>query len=571
MCALEGAEACRATATGMAAVFASLMCQLHAGDRVVASRALFGSCQFVVTELLPRYGIETVIVDGTDLDQWKDALSKKTRAVFLETPSNPQLEIIDMAAVAELAHAAGARLVVDNVFATPILQRPMEFGADIVVYSATKHIDGQGRCLGGAILGPAEYCEDELTPFFRHTGPTMSPFNAWLLLKALETLELRMAAHCRNARVVAAFLPGRKGVERVLYPALPSHPQHDLAMSQMSDAGNVVSFDVEGGKEAAFRFLNALKLIDISNNLGDTKSLITHPATTTHQRIEPEERARMGIGEGLVRLSVGLEDMDDVTEDLAQATRRPRSARTGPAAGGCMTARKGDIMACVRRRRARRRRSGVAERTSRRQEVVRCMPRSPKRSRSRSSRSIWRTSPRPTRTITFGPITCASSGDRPASLPLLEDHRLARPNAGDPRLRGGGGASRPPSRRDFRVHERHAAGDAFGDHGGLLPDGHRGRQGYRRRHPRFLARQPLPAEEAPLAVWPGVARRGTVSLDLDLEHAMISPLPASGGLGIILDSALPGPKSGHRGMGSRRGRPRVICRRPLAERRGIES
>jgi O-succinylhomoserine sulfhydrylase len=319
MCALEGAEACRATATGMAAVFASLMCQLHAGDRVVASRALFGSCQFVVTELLPRYGIETVIVDGTDLDQWKDALSKKTRAVFLETPSNPQLEIIDMAAVAELAHAAGARLVVDNVFATPILQRPMEFGADIVVYSATKHIDGQGRCLGGAILGPAEYCEDELTPFFRHTGPTMSPFNAWLLLKALETLELRMAAHCRNARVVAAFLPGRKGVERVLYPALPSHPQHDLAMSQMSDAGNVVSFDVEGGKEAAFRFLNALKLIDISNNLGDTKSLITHPATTTHQRIEPEERARMGIGEGLVRLSVGLEDMDDVTEDLAQA------------------------------------------------------------------------------------------------------------------------------------------------------------------------------------------------------------------------------------------------------------
>jgi O-succinylhomoserine sulfhydrylase len=295
MCALEGAEACRATATGMAAVFASLMCQLHAGDRVVASRALFGSCQFVVTELLPRYGIETVIVDGTDLDQWKDALSKKTRAVFLETPSNPQLEIIDMAAVAELAHAAGARLVVDNVFATPILQRPMEFGADIVVYSATKHIDGQGRCLGGAILGPAEYCEDELTPFFRHTGPTMSPFNAWLLLKALETLELRMAAHCRNARVVAAFLPGRKGVERVLYPALPSHPQHDLAMSQMSDAGNVVSFDVEGGKEAAFRFLNA------------------------HQRIEPEERARMGIGEGLVRLSVGLEDMDDVTEDLAQA------------------------------------------------------------------------------------------------------------------------------------------------------------------------------------------------------------------------------------------------------------
>lgn len=321
MCALEGdgAEACRATATGMAAVFASLMCQLKAGDRVVASRALFGSCQYVVTEILPRYGIESVIVDGTDLDQWKKALSERTQAVFLETPSNPQLEIIDLAAVAELSHAAGARLVVDNVFATPVLQRPMEFGADIVVYSATKHIDGQGRCLGGAILGPAAYCEDELTPFFRHTGPTMSPFNAWLLLKSLETLEMRVTAHCRNAREVADFLVGRKGIERVLYPALESHPQHALAMAQMKDAGNVVAFDLEGGKEAAFKLLNALTLVDISNNLGDTKSLITHPATTTHQRIDPEERARMGIGEGLVRLSVGLEDVDDVKEDLARA------------------------------------------------------------------------------------------------------------------------------------------------------------------------------------------------------------------------------------------------------------
>ena len=316
---LEGAEACRATATGMAAVFASLMCQLRAGDRVVASRALFGSCQYIVTELLPRYDIETVIVDGTDSAQWESALKKRTAAVFLETPSNPQLEIIDMREVANLAHAAGARLVVDNVFASPVLQRPLEFGADIVVYSATKHIDGQGRCMGGAILGPKAYCEDELKPFFRHTGPTMSPFNAWLLLKALETLEMRMMRHSRNARVIAEFLDGRAGIERVLYPGLSSHPQHALAMAQMRDAGNIIAFDLPGGKGTAFRFLNALRLIDISNNLGDTKSLITHPATTTHQRIDPEERARMGIGEGLVRLSVGLEDPEDVKEDLSGA------------------------------------------------------------------------------------------------------------------------------------------------------------------------------------------------------------------------------------------------------------
>ncbi|MEE9139359.1 MAG: O-succinylhomoserine sulfhydrylase [Alphaproteobacteria bacterium] len=321
MALLEDAEACRATATGMAAVFASLMCQLNAGDRVVASRALFGSCQYVITELLPRYGITTVIVDGADLDQWADALKTRTQAVFLETPSNPQLEIIDLRAVAELTHSAGARLVVDNVFAGPILQLPLEFGADIIVYSATKHFDGQGRCMGGAILGSAAYCTDELTPFFRHTGPSMSPFNAWLLLKSLETLEMRVMQHCRNARVVADFLTGRKGVERVLYPGLSSHPQHQLAASQMKDFGNIVAIDVEGGKEASFRLLNALKLIDISNNLGDTKSLVTHPATTTHQRIDPEERARMGIGEGLVRFSIGLEDVDDLKDDIAQALK----------------------------------------------------------------------------------------------------------------------------------------------------------------------------------------------------------------------------------------------------------
>jgi O-succinylhomoserine sulfhydrylase len=319
MALLEGAEGCRATATGMAAVFASLMCLLKAGDRVVASRALFGSCQYIVTEILPRYGIETVIVDGTDLNQWEDALKVRTQAVFLETPSNPQLEIIDLRTVTELTHKAGARLVVDNVFASPILQRPLDFGADIVVYSATKHIDGQGRCMGGAILGTADYCTDELTPFFRHTGPSMSPFNAWILLKALETLEMRVMQHCRNAREVAEFLTGRKGVERVLYPGLASHPQHELAASQMTDFGNVVTIDVEGGKEAAFRLLNALRLVDVSNNLGDAKSLVTHPATTTHQRIDPEERARMGIGEGMVRFSVGLEDPEDVKEDLAQA------------------------------------------------------------------------------------------------------------------------------------------------------------------------------------------------------------------------------------------------------------
>lgn len=316
---IEGAEACRATATGMAAVFAALMSQLRAGDRVVASRALFGSCQFIITELLPRYGIETATVDGGDLDQWKKALAKKTRAVFLETPSNPALEIIDLAAVCEIAHAGGARVVVDNVFATPVLQRPLALGADIVVYSATKHIDGQGRCLGGAILGPASFCNDELTPFFRNTGPSMSPFNAWVLLKGLETLDMRIARHCDSAGDIAGFLTKQKGVARVLYPFLPTHPQHALAMRQMKAGGSIVSFDVEGGKAAAFRVLNALKLIDISNNLGDAKSLICHPATTTHQRIPAAERARMGIGEGLVRLSVGLEDVEDLKADLAQA------------------------------------------------------------------------------------------------------------------------------------------------------------------------------------------------------------------------------------------------------------
>ena len=319
MCLAEGAEACRGTATGMAAVFASLACHVNAGDRVVGSRALFGSCLFVLTDILPRFGVETIIVDGTDLDQWEQALAKPTAAVFLETPSNPGLEIIDIAAVSEMAHAAGALVVIDNVFATPVLQRPLEMGADIVAYSATKHIDGQGRCLGGAILASAAFIADKLTPFYRHTGPSMSPFNAWVLLKGLETLDLRVRKHCAAAREIADFMVDRKGVERVLFPGHESHPQHQLAKRQMDDFGSIICLYMEGGKQAAFNFMNAFRLIDISNNLGDTKSLATHPATTTHQRLEPEERQLLGITDGLVRISVGLEDVEDIKEDLAQA------------------------------------------------------------------------------------------------------------------------------------------------------------------------------------------------------------------------------------------------------------
>ncbi len=322
MCLAEGAEACRATATGMAAVFASLACQVEAGDRVVAARALFGSCLFVLTDILPRFGVETVLVDGGDLDQWQQALDQPARTVVLETPSNPGLEIIDLQAVCDMAHAAGATVVIDNVFATPVLPQPMDFGADIVAYAATKHIDGQGRCLGGAILASEEFIKETLTPFYRHTGPSMSPFNAWVLLKGLETLDLRVHKHCQNAQDVAEFMDGRKGLERVLFPGLESHPQYALAQKQMSGPGSVICFYIEGGKQAAFRFVNALKLIDISNNLGDTKSLVTHPATTTHQRIGAEERARLGITDGMVRLSVGLEDLEDIKEDLAQALEK---------------------------------------------------------------------------------------------------------------------------------------------------------------------------------------------------------------------------------------------------------
>jgi O-succinylhomoserine sulfhydrylase len=330
LAALEGAEACRATATGMAAVSAAMLSHLKTGDRVVASRALFGSCHWIVSTLLPRYGIETEFVDGGDLEQWKAAFRRPCNLVLLETPSNPMLELVDLAAVCELAHEAGAIVVVDNVFATPLLQRPMKFGADVVVYSATKHFDGQGRVLGGAVLGSKKWIEETLQPFTRNTGPAISAFNAWVILKGLETLHLRVPAMCRSAAAVAQMLEERAEVERVHYPFLASHPQYALAKRQMSAGGTLVTFDIKGGKDATFRFLDALRVIDISNNLGDSKSLITHPATTTHMRVAPEERAKLGISEGSVRLSIGLEDVEDLIEDISIAL--DAAAGTTPAA-----------------------------------------------------------------------------------------------------------------------------------------------------------------------------------------------------------------------------------------------
>ena len=316
---IEGAEACQATATGMAAVFASLMSQLRAGDHVVASRVMFGACHVVIDELLPRYGIESDLVDGTDLRAWESALRPETRCVFLESPGNPTMAIVDIAAVSALAHSVGARVIVDNVLGMPMVQRPLALGADIVVYSTTKHIDGQGRALGGAILGGNDFFADDLVPFMRTTGPVMSPFNAWVMLKGLETLELRTARMCETAARLAAFLESHPAVAAVHYPGLPSHPQHALAAKQMSRGGSVVAFDLAGGREAAFRFLDALALIDISNNLGDAKSLATHPASTTHQKIGADARATLGIDDGLVRLSVGLEAESDLRGDLENA------------------------------------------------------------------------------------------------------------------------------------------------------------------------------------------------------------------------------------------------------------
>ena len=319
LAALEEAEACFATASGMAAVFASLMCQLKAGDHVVAGRALFGSCHHILTQILPRFGVRATLVDGADPAAWEAAIDRETTCVFFETPSNPMLELIDIAAVSELAHRVGARVVVDNVFSTPLLQKPLALGADVVVYSGTKHIDGQGRCLGGAVVSDRHFRDEILQPFMRHTGPALSPFNAWVLLKGLETLELRLARACETATRIATTLARHPGVIRVVYPGLDDYPQRALAARQMAGAGTVLSFEVRGGKAAAFAVLDRLALIDISNNLGDTKSLVTHPATTTHRAVGAEERARLGIGDGLVRLSVGLEDADDLLADLAQA------------------------------------------------------------------------------------------------------------------------------------------------------------------------------------------------------------------------------------------------------------
>ena len=316
---LEGAEAARTTASGMSAVFNALAAMLRTGDRVVASRALFGSCFQVLTTILPRWGVVTDLVDGHDLAQWEAALATPARVVFFETPSNPMQELVDVAAVSELAHAAGARVIVDNIFATPVLQRPLDLGADVVVHSTTKHMDGHGRTLGGAVLGSAAFIESELNPLLQHTGPTMSPFTAWVVLKGIETLRMRVERMTASALDLAGWLEGQPGVTLVRHPWLASHPQHALARSQMSGGGSIVTFEVEGGRTRAFALLDALRLIDLSNNLGDSRSLAIHPATTTHLRVGAEERHRTGITEGMVRLSVGLEDVEDLRDDLAAA------------------------------------------------------------------------------------------------------------------------------------------------------------------------------------------------------------------------------------------------------------
>ena len=319
MAALEGAEASRSTATGMAAVTTALMGLVRAGDHVVAAKALFGSCRWVIEEWLPRFGVASTLIDGKDLAQWKKAVRNETKAFFMETPTNPTLEVYDIAAVAEIAHNAGAQLVVDNVFATPLYQSPLKLGADCVVYSATKHIDGQGRVLGGVILASEKFIMDHVHQIIRQTGPSLSPFNAWVLLKGLETLPIRVARQTENAGAVAAALDGHKKIARLIYPGRADHPQAGIIKKQMKAGSTLCSFEVKGGKEGAFRFLNGLKLIGITNNLGDAKSLITHPTTTTHQRLTPEQRAELGIGDGLVRFSAGLEHRDDLIEDLLSA------------------------------------------------------------------------------------------------------------------------------------------------------------------------------------------------------------------------------------------------------------
>ena len=322
MAALEGAEAARSTATGMAAVTTAIMGLVKAGDHVVAAKALFGSCRWVIEDWLPRFGVASTLVDGVDLAQWKAAARPTTTAFFMETPTNPTLEVYDIAAVAKIAHDAGAKLVVDNVFATPLFQSPLALGADCVVYSATKHIDGQGRVLGGVILASEKFIMDHVHQVIRQTGPSLSPFNAWVLLKGLETLSVRVERQTANATAVAEALAGHGKLTRLIYPGRADHPQAAVIKKQMRGGSNLIAFEIEGGKQGAFRFLNGLKLIGITNNLGDAKSLITHPTTTTHQRLTPAQRAELGIGDGLVRLSVGLEHADDLIADLLGALEK---------------------------------------------------------------------------------------------------------------------------------------------------------------------------------------------------------------------------------------------------------
>src|SRR3954454_2995267 len=322
MIELEGAEAARSAATGMAAVTTAILAPLKAGDHVVASRALFGSCLYVVQDLLPRYGIETTLVDGLDLDQWQRAMKPNTKTFFLESPTNPTLDVLDIPGIAEIAHSGGARLVVDNVFATPIWQSPLALGADVVVYSATKHIDGQGRCLGGIILSSEAFISEHIHNFMRQTGPSISPFNAWVLLKGLETLGVRVRAQTETASRIADVLASHPKISRLVFPGRADHPQAELVKKQMRGGSTLVGLEVKGGKQAAFRVLNELKLAKISNNLGDAKSLVTHPATTTHQRLKPEDRAALGISEGFIRFSAGLEHADDLIEDLTAALEK---------------------------------------------------------------------------------------------------------------------------------------------------------------------------------------------------------------------------------------------------------
>jgi O-succinylhomoserine sulfhydrylase len=316
---LEGAEDSRACATGMAAVTASVIGYLSVGQHIVAAKAMFGSCRYIIEDLCPRFGIEFTLVDGADTDNWKRALRSNTRAFFFETPANPTLELIDIAAVSKIAHDAGAIVIVDNVFATPMLQKPLQHGADVVVYSATKHVDGQGRCLGGVVLSSKELIKKYYHDYLRQTGPALSPFNAWVMLKSLETLPVRVRAQCETAERLAEHLSGKPGIAKVLYCSRADHPQADLVRRQMTGGGQIVTFVLDGDKAASFRFQNALQVIKISNNLGDAKSIVTHPATTTHQRLKPAARAELGIGDGMLRLSVGLEAFEDLAQDLDEA------------------------------------------------------------------------------------------------------------------------------------------------------------------------------------------------------------------------------------------------------------